>query len=113
MGATPVGQQRRLMRLSPSHGDVLLALNNSAIYVGVAAGAAAGGAILRYDLGLDRIPLASSLLLVLAGLVYCASLLLHSYRAGDPLRDDHATPVRPETYPPASSPRPDVGERQG
>ncbi len=79
-----VGQQRRLMKLSPSHGDVLLALNNSAIYVGVALGAAAGGMILRYGLGLDRIPLASSALLALTCLVYCANLWLQSHRAGDP-----------------------------
>ncbi len=75
-----IGQQRRLMRLSPSHSDVLLALNNSCIYVGVAGGATLGAAILRFGLGLDRIPLASSLLLVVTLLVYCTSIWLEAAR---------------------------------
>ncbi len=66
-----IGQQRRLMKLSPAHADILLALNNSFIYVGVAGGASVGAAILRYGLTLDRIPVASSVLLVLTFLVFC------------------------------------------
>ncbi len=76
-----IGQQRRLMKLSPSHAEVLLALNNSCIYLGVAGGATLGALILRYNLGLDRIPLASSLLLVLTLMVYCASLWLQAWAA--------------------------------
>jgi type IV secretion system protein VirD4 len=53
---TTSAPRRRLMKLSPAHTDILLALNNSFIYVGVAGGASVGAAILRYGLGLDRIP---------------------------------------------------------
>ncbi len=40
-------QQHRLLRLAPEHANVLLALNNSTFYLGIAGGAALGGLALR------------------------------------------------------------------
>jgi DHA1 family inner membrane transport protein len=43
------GQQTRLVALDPSRASVVLALNAAAIYVGAAAGSAAGGAVLAQN----------------------------------------------------------------
>ena len=40
-------QQHRLLQLSPEHANVILALNNSTFYLGIAGGAALGGLALR------------------------------------------------------------------
>lgn len=40
-------QQHRLLRLAPEHANVILALNNSTFYLGIAGGAALGGVSLR------------------------------------------------------------------
>jgi MFS transporter, DHA1 family, inner membrane transport protein len=40
-------QQHRLLRLAPEHANVILALNNSTFYLGIAGGAALGGLALR------------------------------------------------------------------
>ena len=49
--ATNSAQQARLAGLSPAHAPVSLALNTSAVYLGHAVGAAAGGALLVGVLG--------------------------------------------------------------
>jgi predicted MFS family arabinose efflux permease len=41
-------QQHRLLGLASKHANVILALNNSAFYLGTAGGAALGGAVLRF-----------------------------------------------------------------
>lgn len=71
-----IGQQRRLIKLSPQHTDVVLALNNSCIYVGIAVGAAIGGLIIAQGFDLDRIPYASCLLFVVAFLVFGGGVLI-------------------------------------
>ena len=71
-----IGQQRRVIRLSPGHTDVVLALNNSCIYVGIALGSSIGGLIIAQGYGLDRIAFASCALFVAALLVFGASLHL-------------------------------------
>jgi ABC-type bacteriocin/lantibiotic exporter with double-glycine peptidase domain len=38
-----IPQQQRLLTMAPEHANVLLALNNSALYLGIAGGAALGG----------------------------------------------------------------------
>jgi predicted MFS family arabinose efflux permease len=43
-----IPQQQRLLNIAPEHANVLLALNNSALYLGIAAGAALGGLALHF-----------------------------------------------------------------
>jgi predicted MFS family arabinose efflux permease len=43
-----IPQQQRLLNIAPEHANVLLALNNSALYLGIAGGAAAGGLALPF-----------------------------------------------------------------
>lgn len=43
-----IPQQQRLLKSAPEHANVILALNNSALYLGIAGGAAAGGLALRF-----------------------------------------------------------------
>ena len=40
-------QQQRLLQLAPQHANVILALNNSTLYLGIAAGSALGGVFLQ------------------------------------------------------------------
>ena len=40
-------QQQRLLQLAPQHASVILALNNSTLYLGIAAGSAIGGVFLQ------------------------------------------------------------------
>ncbi len=42
-----IPQQHRLMGLAPEHANVVLALNNSTLYLGIAGGAAVGGIVLQ------------------------------------------------------------------
>jgi MFS transporter, DHA1 family, inner membrane transport protein len=43
-----IPQQQRLLTIAPEHATVLLALNNSALYLGIAGGAAVGGLALHW-----------------------------------------------------------------
>jgi DHA1 family inner membrane transport protein len=43
-----IPQQQRLLNIAPAHANVILALNNSALYLGIAGGAAVGGLALRW-----------------------------------------------------------------
>ena len=43
-----IPQQQRLLTIAPEHANVLLALNNSALYLGISGGAAVGGLALRW-----------------------------------------------------------------
>src|SRR5262249_12851181 len=43
-----IPQQQRLLSVAPEHANVLLALNNSGLYLGIAIGAALGGVALRH-----------------------------------------------------------------
>lgn len=43
-----IPQQQRLLNSAPEHANVILALNNSALYLGIAIGAAIGGLALRF-----------------------------------------------------------------
>jgi Arabinose efflux permease len=43
-----ITQQRRLLVLAPEHANVILALNNSTLYLGIAGGAALGGIALQF-----------------------------------------------------------------
>ncbi len=43
-----LSQQHRLLSLAPEHANVILALNSSMLYLGIAGGAALGGIALHY-----------------------------------------------------------------
>ena len=43
-----IPQQKRLLTIAPEHATVVLALNNSALYLGIAGGAAMGGLALHW-----------------------------------------------------------------
>jgi DHA1 family inner membrane transport protein len=43
-----IPQQQRLLNIAPAHANVILALNNSALYLGIAGGAAVGGLALHF-----------------------------------------------------------------
>lgn len=43
-----IPQQQRLLNIAPEHANVILALNNSALYLGIASGAAIGGLALHF-----------------------------------------------------------------
>jgi DHA1 family inner membrane transport protein len=47
VGLVFIMQQHRLLSIAPEHTNVILALNNSALYLGIAGGAASGGLALR------------------------------------------------------------------
>ena len=47
VGIVFIPQQHRLLGIAPEHANVILALNNSALYLGIAGGAAIGGLALR------------------------------------------------------------------
>ncbi len=48
-GSLPfIPQQYRLMSLAPEYANVILALNNSTLYLGIAGGAAVGGVVMQY-----------------------------------------------------------------
>nr|WP_280531164.1 MFS transporter [Shinella yambaruensis] len=70
LGAAPwpivLGQQQRLMALAPRHVEVVLALNNSFVYFGIAVGTALGGWILARGFGLDAIATACAAFPVMA-----------------------------------------------
>lgn len=65
-------QQSRLVALEPRQATAVLALNASMIYVGTAAGAAIGGAVIAAA-GYARLPLVSALLIVAVALLVKAS----------------------------------------
>ncbi|MEV6674879.1 MFS transporter [Streptomyces sp. NPDC051162] len=72
--ALQVPQQHRLLALSPGRGPVVLALNNSALYLGSAVGSALGGLALSSGIHASALPWAAA---GIAG----AGLLLHAVTA--------------------------------
>lgn len=64
--ATNSAQQARLVQLAPAYAPALMALNTSAIYMGHAAGAASGGALLAASGGFDWLHWVALLWVVLA-----------------------------------------------
>ncbi len=43
-----IPQQQRLLKIAPEHANVILALNNSTLYLGIASGTSIGGLALRF-----------------------------------------------------------------
>ncbi|MFZ5522194.1 MAG: MFS transporter [Pseudomonadota bacterium] len=67
--ATNSAQQARLVQLAPAYAPALMALNTSAIYMGHAAGAASGGALLAATGGFDWLHWVALLWVVLAWVI--------------------------------------------
>jgi MFS transporter, DHA1 family, inner membrane transport protein len=68
-----IPQQQRLLNLAPEHANVLLALNNSALYLGIAGGAAVGGLALRW-LAVTQIAWVGVMSIVIALLIVAITL---------------------------------------
>ena len=72
-----IPQQHRLLGLAPEHTNVILALNNSTLYLGIASGAALGGLALR-TLPVTQLSWLGTSCLLLALLLLMCSLWLHA-----------------------------------
>ncbi len=68
-----IPQQQRLLTIAPKHANVLLALNNSALYLGIAGGAAVGGLALRW-LAVTHLAWVGVLSIVIALLIVAITL---------------------------------------
>jgi DHA1 family inner membrane transport protein len=71
-----IPQQQRLLALAPEHANVLLALNNSALYLGIAGGAAVGGLALRW-LAVAQLAWVGVMSMCIAWLIIAIPLLLN------------------------------------
>jgi predicted MFS family arabinose efflux permease len=85
-------QQYRLLNLAPQHANVILALNNSTLYLGVAGGAALGGVVLQFA-SVNSLSWLSAAIVLLALPILWLSLRTHATHA------THAHPDNPETAP--------------
>ncbi|APR38161.1 MFS transporter [Paraburkholderia sp. SOS3] len=74
----PVQQSRLLRIVEPHHAQLVMALNNSCVYLGSAAGTVIGAAIIRAGVGLQDLHWASAALAVVA----LATLALSYLRSG-------------------------------
>jgi len=68
-----IPQQQRLLNMAPEHATVLLALNNSALYLGIAGGAAVGGLALRW-LAVTQLAWVGVMIIVMALLIVAITL---------------------------------------
>ena len=85
--AFPPLQQARLIALAPAGASAVLALNASALYIGVFAGAVAGGTIV-HSVGLTRVGIAG------AGLALATLIaFLASCRSGQTIRSVGKQPL--------------------
>jgi MFS transporter, DHA1 family, inner membrane transport protein len=74
-------QQHRLLSLAPRHTNVILALNNSAFYLGTAGGAALGGVALRF-LPITQLGWVGASSALLALLLLLLGLWVHAMSSG-------------------------------
>jgi MFS transporter, DHA1 family, inner membrane transport protein len=75
-----IPQQHRLLNAAPSHANVILALNNSVFYLGIAAGAALGGLAL-HAVDVTRLSWIGACFTLAALLLFTFSTRLHSDQA--------------------------------
>ena len=66
-------QQSRLIAIAPRHATVMLALNASMLYVGAAAGAAIGGAVIASPWGYRGLPVVAAALIVAVAMLVRSS----------------------------------------
>ncbi len=72
-------QQQRLLTLAPQHASVILALNNSTLYLGIAAGSAIGGVFLQFA-PVSSLGWAGAVFVFLALVLFLLSLRLSAHR---------------------------------
>ncbi len=70
-----IPQQQRLLNIAPEHANAVLALNNSALYLGIAGGAAVGGLALRV-LAVTQLAWAGAMSILIALLIVAINLHL-------------------------------------
>ena len=75
-----IPQQQRLLTIAPEHATVLLALNNSALYLGIAGGAAVGGLALRW-LAVTQLAWVGVISMLIALLIVVITLRLSGFTA--------------------------------
>ncbi len=75
-----IPQQQRLLTIAPEHATVLLALNNSALYLGIAGGAAVGGLALRW-LAVTQLAWVGVMSMLIALLIIAITLRLNGFAA--------------------------------
>ncbi|GCF10338.1 MFS transporter [Dictyobacter arantiisoli] len=83
-----IPQQHRLLSIAPEHANVILALNNSAFYLGIAGGAALGGVALRV-VAVTQLNWIGAGFILLALLILGLSIRLNGRKA--PARQDVET----------------------
>jgi predicted MFS family arabinose efflux permease len=76
-----IPQQQRLLNTAPEHATVLLALNNSALYLGIAGGAAVGGLALHW-LAVTQLAWVGVMSMLIALLIVFVTLRLRGLRKG-------------------------------
>ena len=76
-----IPQQQRLLTIAPEHANVLLALNNSALYLGIAGGAAVGGLALHW-LAVTQLASVGVMSMLIALLIVAITLRLSGLAAG-------------------------------
>jgi predicted MFS family arabinose efflux permease len=74
-----ITQQRRLLSLAPEHANVILALNNSTLYLGIAGGAALGGIALQFA-PINALGWIGAAFVMLALLTLLLSIRVHAQR---------------------------------
>lgn len=74
-----LAQQRRLLDLAAEHANVILALNNSTLYLGIAGGAALGGVALQFA-PINTLGEIGAAFVVLALLTLLVSIRMHTQR---------------------------------
>jgi predicted MFS family arabinose efflux permease len=73
--AFPPAQASRIIKLAPDAAPIVLSLNGSALYLGVALGAVVGGAVLRYGAPADLGLIAAAFPIVGLGVVLAGRML--------------------------------------
>lgn len=74
-----LAQQRRLLDLAAEHANVILALNNSSLYLGIAGGAALGGVVLQFA-PINALGEIGAAFVILALLTLLVSIRMHAQR---------------------------------
>ncbi|WP_126557347.1 hypothetical protein [Dictyobacter kobayashii] len=83
-----IPQQHRLLSVAPEHANVILALNNSTFYLGIAGGAALGGLALR-SVPVTQLGFIGAGFVLLALLLFTLSLRFSKNKSQTPLAESN------------------------